>query len=221
MKSVPLTAGQLGEHQQHETPGERVASIEGWRPRSSKNPPDQGERSQLQDSSWERTQPQEQSDMCPSSVVILYRSGDGRLLPKRVPCRARELPGVLAEATGQVGVQWAHVMGRERVYRQLVDEGEPVRMRRRKAYRGAELGHIPAPDGMRAVYTTAPVGELVTDKIGTLTSDFTAMPNDGRNAILSGSRGPTEKQPERPRTGWLGVLADAEEAEAAAREGPW
>jgi len=59
---------------------------------------------------------------------------------------------------------------------------------------------------MRAVYTTVAVGQRLADKIGTLASDFSAMPNDTRRRFLS--------------AGWSQVLEDAAGEQAATRE-PW
>jgi hypothetical protein len=92
-------------------------------------------------------------------------------------------------------------MAGDQVYRLVVADAEVAKLRRRKVMAGQELGHVPLPDGLRAVYTTAPVGDVVTDKIGTLARDFAAMPNDTRRRFLS--------------AGWSQVLADAaDEAEA-------
>jgi len=142
--------------------------------------------------------------MCPDAVPLWYRLPDGRYLCRRVPCKTKACPVCGPRLRVRWAAEWAHAMAGDVVYRLVVDEGEPARMRRRKALRGHELAHIPAPEGMRVVYTTAPIGELVADKIGTLTRDFAAMPNDRRNKSLVGS--------------WGEIVADAHQEEEARRE---
>jgi hypothetical protein len=159
----------------------------------------------MSDSSRGENPPQEKSDMCPCSVVVPYRLPDGRLLFKRVPCRTKACEVCGPRLRLKWAQQWAHAMAGDVVYRQVVDEGEPARMRRRKAYHDQELGHLPAPDGKRVVYSTAPIGLLCEDVPSALASDFAAMPDDRRNKSLVGS--------------WGQVVADAE-AEAIAKRPP-
>jgi hypothetical protein len=76
-------------------------------------------------------------------------------------------------------------MAGEVVHRLVVAEGEVAKLKRRKVMRAAEFGVVPGPDGTRVVYTTADVGELVTDVATALAGDFAAMPDDPRHKGLS------------------------------------
>jgi hypothetical protein len=97
-------------------------------------------------------------------------------------------------------------MATDRVYRLVVDDGEVVKLRRRKSLAGQELAHIPGPDGTRVVYSTAPIGSVCEDVPLALSRDFAAMPNDGRRHRLS--------------EGWRVVLDD-QAGELEAKREPW
>jgi hypothetical protein len=201
----------------HGTPGEQLASQPGASPRTPEHhrqailkalggDADQPRQQTMSDSSRETQAPIELSDMCPRAVLRLFRRPDGRLVVRRMPCKTRSCPWCGPRIRAKQAAQWAHAMAGDRVYRLVVTNDAPAKLRRRKAYRGQELGHIPAPDGQRVVYTTVAVGELVTDRVGTLARDFAAQPDDGRRARLT--------------DGWRQVLEDLE-AEAVAKREPW
>jgi hypothetical protein len=197
----------------HGSPVEQLAGQRGAG--APRTPPDLREHTPMSDSSRGNHPPLEKSDMPPCGAVLLFRLEGGQLLAKRAPCRTKACETCGPRMRARWAAQWAHAMAGDRVQRLVVDDAEYARLRRRKMLHGHELGQIPAPGGRRAVYTTAELGEPVTGLIGSLTRDFAAMPNDGRHSSLTGCRG-TEA---RPRTGWLGVIADMEE-EAEARQAP-
>jgi hypothetical protein len=187
-----------------DTPGEQLAAIGGWRPRLPTTP-DQGVPSPMSDSSRESSPPIELSDM-PCGVVLLFRRPDGRLVPRRMPCRVKRCEWCGPRLRQQLAGRWAHAMSGDQVYRLVVDDSEWAKRRRRKDLQGTDLGHIPGPAGTRVVYTRAPVGEPANDVISSLTRDFAAMPNDGRRHRLEGS--------------WREVLDDQADELEAKRE-PW
>jgi hypothetical protein len=158
----------------------------------------------MSDSSRGRQPPQEKSDICPFAVPLWYRLADGRWLCKRVACKTKACSVCGPRLRARWAAEWAHAMAGEQVYRLTVTEGDPAKLRRRKVMRGHQLAHIPAPDGRRVVYTTAPIGEPVTDRIGSLTRDFAAMPNDRRNKSMVGT--------------WGAIVADAQADAEAKRE---
>jgi hypothetical protein len=158
-------------------------------------------------SSRESQPPIELTDRCPRAQRHQFRKPDGRLVTRELGCDTRTCPVCGPRLLRQWAAEWAHAMGSDQVYRLVVAEGEPARMRRRKAYRGKELAHLPAPDGKRVVYTTAPIGEVCDAIPHSLASDFAAMPDDGRRRS-------------KLSAGWAQVAADARAEAVAARE-PW
>jgi hypothetical protein len=142
----------------------------------------------------------------PCGIVLLFRRPDGRLMPRRMPCGVKACDYCGPRLRARLASQWAEAMAADQVFRLVVADGELAKLRRRKALAGHELGHVPGPDGTRVVYSTAPIGEPVADKIGALARDFAVMPNDSRRRFLS--------------AGWAAVVADAEGEQAAKRE-PW
>jgi hypothetical protein len=115
---------------------------------------------------------------------------------------------------------WAHAMGGDPLFYLAMTEGEYPRRRRQLVRGGFEVAQVTTADGVVHVVTTAEVGEpIAADLVGMLLAWFEDAKH-GHNPTISGSRGPTAKQPDRPRTGWLGVIADLEDEQAAARE-PW
>jgi hypothetical protein len=142
----------------------------------------------------------------PCGQRFAFRRPDGAIVVRQQPCRVKACEACGPRLRAKWASQWAHAMAGEVVYRLVVADGDLQRLRRLKSYQGQELGHIPAPDGKRIVYTTAQVGARVVDKIGSLTSDFAAMPNDRRRRFLS--------------PGWAQVIADMD-AEATSKREPW
>jgi hypothetical protein len=147
--------------------------------------------------------PIELCDM-PCGVVLLFRRPDGRLVASRKPCNVKGCEGCGPRLRATWAAEWAHAMGGEVVHRLVIGDVELARLRRRKVMAGHEVGVIPAPDGKRVVYTTAPVGSVCQDVPPALSRDFAAMPSDTRRRSLS--------------AGWAQVIADQEEEEDAARE---
>jgi hypothetical protein len=195
--------------QHHGAPVEQVASIEGWRPRTSTTPPDQRDRPPMSSSSMESQPPIELDDICPRAQGRLFRRPDGNLVYRLMPCGTKACAWCGPRLRAKWASQWAHAMAGDVVHRLVVTDAELAKLRRRKALQGAELGHIPGPAGTRVVYSSVSLGddtEAVTDKIGALTRDFAAMPSDTRRRFLS--------------PGWAQVVADAE-AEAEATREPW
>jgi hypothetical protein len=170
-----------------------------------RHPPDDGKPNPMSDSSRESSPPIELSDM-PCGVVLLFRRPAGRLVPRRMPCRVKRCEWCGPRLRQQLARAWAHAMSGDQVYRLVVDESEWAKRRRRKDLQGTDLGHIPGPEGTRVVYTRAPVGSLCEDVPLALTSDFAAMPNDGRRHRLEGS--------------WRQVLDD-QVGEVVAKREPW
>jgi hypothetical protein len=171
----------------HESPGEQLASQAGGGvPRT---PSDQQEREQLRSFSKGFAVPIEKDDMC--GTTVLLRLDDGRLLARRVDCKVKACPHCGPRLRRQWAELWAAVLDLaaqdgEVVHRLVVAEAEWPKLQRRKVMRGAEYGAIPAPDGLRVVYTTAEVGELATEVTpDDLEVDFQAMPNDTRQRSLS------------------------------------
>jgi hypothetical protein len=153
--------------------------------------------------------PIELTDRCPTPHTDQFRRSDGRLITRDMPCRRKSCPACGPRLARERAAEWAHAMASDQVYRLVVAEGEPARMRRRKDYRHSQLAHLPAPDGRRVVYSTAPIGNHVEarDLLEILARDFAVMPNDGRRySKLS--------------AGWAAVAADAQAEREAARE-PW
>jgi hypothetical protein len=185
------------------SPDEQSASQRGAG--APRTPLDLQEHHRMSDFSSAARRPQEKSAICPDAVPLWYRLKDGRWLCRRVACKTKACPMCGPRLRARWAAEWAHAMAGDRVFRLVVGEGDPAKLRRRKVMRGQQLAHIPAPDGRRVVYTTAPIGEPVTDKIGSLTSDFARMPNDRRNRSMVGT--------------WGEIVADAQ-AEAEARREP-
>jgi hypothetical protein len=149
--------------------------------------------------------PLELDDM-PCGVVKLFRRPDGRLVFRRMPCRVKGCDYCGPRLRARWSREWAHAMAGDQLHRLVVSDRELARLRRRKSMAGHEVGVIPGPDGTRVVYTTAPVGSVCEDVPLALTSDFAAMPNDGRRRSLS--------------DGWRQIVDDVDQEVAAARE-PW
>jgi hypothetical protein len=120
-------------------------------------------------------------------VLGTFRLPDGKVAIWPLPCKRKACPTCGPCQRARTAAQWAHAMGGDVVYRRVVDDQEWPKLRRTTAFRGQEVAHLPAPNGERVVYTTAPVGEQVTDLIGSLASDFAAMPNDDRRARVLGN----------------------------------
>jgi hypothetical protein len=160
-----------------EGPGEQSASKEGWRPPTPSTP---------SMSSFSRgfAVPLEESDtVC--GTVVLFRLEDGRLLARRVDCRTKACDRCGPRLRAAAAKLWAQVMAGQVVYRLLVADADWSRYQRKLRKVGAEYGVIPAPDGWRVVYTTAPIGEPLIMYKKALTSDFAAMPSDRRQKRLS------------------------------------
>jgi hypothetical protein len=142
----------------------------------------------------------------PCGAGYAFRRPDGRTVVRVMPCRVKACEQCGPRLREQWAGELAHAMAGDRVYRLVVDDGEVARLRRRKCMAGAEAAVIPAPDGRRVVYTTAPIGETPDYVSAVLTSDFARMPNDSRRRSIS--------------AGWAQVIADAA-AEAAGEREPW
>jgi len=170
--------------EQHEGPGEQVASIGGWRPRTSTGPSDQGERSDLRSFSKGFAVPIEDDYIC--GTVALYRLEDGRLLARRLDCRQKGCPKCGPRLRASWARLWAQVMAGETIYRWVGPDLECAKLLRRKVMAGHQYGVIPLADGLRAVFTTAAIGDLVQDLEGALEVNFRALPDGvGRQRSLS------------------------------------
>jgi hypothetical protein len=211
-------------------PGEQSACQAGAGPRTPEHhrrvilralgsAPDQGKPDGVSDSSIEAEPPIEKSDRCPYGQRFKFRRPDGRSVVREMPCNRLtcEVCGPrLRRAKAQA---WGHAIGRDPVFYLTTTEASYPRRRRQLVRDGFEVAQVTTSDGTVHVLTSAPVGKRVTGIVGMLTGWFDeAM--EGRNPTISGSRGPTVKQPDRPRSGWLGVVADLEDEQAAKRE-PW
>lgn len=148
--------------------------------------------------------PIELTDMCPRAQGMLFLRPDGRRVARWMPCRVKGCDWCGPRLRTRWAEEWGHAMGGEVVHRLVVDDVEVAKLRRRKVVQGHELGVIPAPDGRRVVYTTAPVGSVCEDVPSALSSDFAAMPNDPRRRSIT--------------SGWSSVIADAADEQAAQRE---
>jgi hypothetical protein len=159
-------------------------------------------------SSIEADPPIELTDMrCPSGQRHQFLVG-GRLITREMPCDRKSCPACGPRLQRQLVAEWAHAMGSDQVFRLVVDDQEVAKLRRRKLMRGQELVHLPLPDGRRAVYTTAAIGNFCDDVLLALTSDVAADPQEKhrRRSKLSG--------------GWAQVVDDAKREREAKRE-PW
>jgi hypothetical protein len=153
------------------------------------------------------TPPLELDDMPCGVTLVFRRPPDGRLVFTRKPCKVKACEHCGPRVRARWAGEWSQAMASDQVYRLVVEDQEVAKLRRRKVVAGAELAHLPGPDGTRVVYTTALIGEQVRDLRTSLTSDFAAMPNDGRRRS-------------RLSAGWRQVVDDAE-AEAAAQREAW
>jgi hypothetical protein len=142
----------------------------------------------------------------PCGQRFKFRMPDGRIAVKQLPCKTKVCETCGPRLRQQWAAEWAHAMGGDQVYRLVVADDELARLRRRKVLRGHEVGVIPAPAETRCIYTTAPIGEPVTNVTAALARDFAELPNDPRRRSIT--------------AGWAQVIADAA-AEAAASREPW
>jgi hypothetical protein len=164
----------------HEPPGKRLASQSG-----GLAPP--GPPTTPRMSSFSReSSPLEESDIT-CGTVVLFRLGDGRLLARRADCKTKACGRCGPRLRAEAAHLWARVMAGQVIYRHEVADAEWSRYQRKLRNAGADYGVIPAADGMRVVYTTAPVGEPVERAVlaHALASDFAAMPSDRRQKRLS------------------------------------
>jgi hypothetical protein len=151
-------------------------------------------------------EPIEQTDMrCPKGQRHQFMVG-GRLITREMPCDVKSCPACGPRLQRELVATWAHAMASDQVYRLVVDEGEPAKLRRRKHMAGKELVHLPLPNGRRAVYTTAPIGDRV-QPADALARDVAADPGDGRRRS-------------KLSEGWAAVVADVE-AEATREQWTW
>jgi hypothetical protein len=140
--------------------------------------------------------------------LAAFRRPDGRVIVRRQPCDWKACPTCGPRLRQRWADQWAHAMGKVGIWRLVVGDGDPAKLRRRKAMAKHEAGHIPLPGGQRAFYTTVALAGAtpVVDVAAALSRDFAAMPNNDKRRFLS--------------AGWRQVVADAEREQALARE-PW
>jgi hypothetical protein len=142
----------------------------------------------------------------PCGQLIAFKRPDGRVIVRRQPCDWKACPTCGPRLRQQWAEQWAHAMGAGPIYRLVVADSDPARLRRLKVMRGHQLGHIPLPDERRAFYTTAAIdgASVCPDVPQALSRDFAEMPNNDKRRFLS--------------EGWRQVVADQAAEAAAARE---
>jgi hypothetical protein len=188
----------------HEPPDKQVAVKPGTvSPDPSKSDP-------MSVNSIESYPPIELTDMrCPNGQRHTFRVG-GRLITREMPCDVKACEVCGPRLQRQLVAEWAQAMASDQVFRLVVADGDPAKLRRRKVMQGKELAHLPLPNNQRAVYTTAPIGELVAGNNipSALTSDVAADPQDPKRR-----RG-------KLSDGWAQVAADAQAEREANRE-PW
>jgi hypothetical protein len=196
----------------HGSPVEQLASQPGAR--RPRTPPktglDQDEQRGMSSNPQEQQPPScELGDICPRSVLVLFRRADGSRITRPMPCGGKCCEVCGPKERARLAELWAHAIGGDRVNWWVGTDEEWKRQRRRKVdgrpiLKGHEVGHIPAPDGMRAVVTTADLGERTRNLPELLAKTFAAQPNDGRRWYLS--------------PGWRQVVDDAEQDAQAQRE---
>jgi hypothetical protein len=160
----------------------------------------------MSDSSRGTRPPLEKNDRCPDGQRFAFKRPDGRIVVREQPCDRRACEWCGPRLRERWAAEWSHALGGDQVHRLVVTEAAWVKLRRQKVMRGAEWATVPQLGGVRVVYTTAHLGDLVRLDISRLlAADFAAMP-PGRNRSMS--------------KGWLAVIADLAAEVDAARE-PW